>query len=160
MKFKSLPFSLCMPLALMASTAARADGFRCETPEGTLRVRIHNQVRAEEGTRNGAVMVLSDALVGQGRRTIARFEQADGLLSNTGSRYTGTVDLRFNDTGRKGERILGTRLGELRFVDVVVDFSYAEPVSAGEQVAGEIHLTKRNGAVISAPLRCSRYLKH
>ena len=41
-----------------------------------------------------------------------------------------------------------------------IDFSYAAPVAAGEEVEGKLVLVKRDGARINADLVCSRYLKN
>jgi len=143
----------------MASSVAMADGFVCRT-EGGLTVRAYNNVAPSAGTRNAAVMILSDDSIQYGRKTIARFTDVNGTVSNSGASYEANVDLRFNDSGRKGELILGTKLGELDRISVDVAFSYGAPVSAQELLAGTITATKRNGEIIEQALECSRYLKN
>ena len=142
------------------SASAQADGFSCQTEDGSVNVKIYNHVLPENGTRNGAVMVLSDTSVSGGRKTIARFTDVNGRLSSRSSVYVADVDLRFNDSGRKGELILGTKLGMLDTVIADIDFSYAAPVAAGEEVEGTLVLVKRDGSRIKSALSCSRYLKN
>jgi hypothetical protein len=95
-----------------------------------------------------------------GRKTIARFTEVNGVLESRSSRYEANVDLRFNDSARKGELILGTKLGQLDTIIADIDFSYAAPVAAGEEVEGKLILVKRNGDRIRAALTCARYLKN
>jgi len=146
-----------LALALTA-TAAHADGFQCSSTDGSLNVRVFNHVRPELGTRNAAVMVLSDPGVGYGRKTIARFK--DVLLSNEGAVYTANVDLRYGDSARKGELIAGTKLGHIDTILLAVDHSYNYPVDDGALVAGWLEITKRDGGVISLNMDCARYLKN
>ena len=105
-------------------------------------------------------MVISDPSVSYGRKTIAKFSDAAGTLSNTAATYVAKVDLRFTDSARKGELISGTKLGELAKVQVKVGFSYSEPVAFGEVVSGRMTLTKRDGEVIKRDLACARYRKN
>ena len=48
-------------LALSLSTVALADGFKCEQREHAVNIQVFNKTQASEGTRNVAVMILSDA---------------------------------------------------------------------------------------------------
>lgn len=142
------------------SVNAQADGFLCETVRGDLKVKVFNNTDAEEGTRVASTLIISDTTVSAGRKTIARFTDANGTLESEGARYVADVDLRFNDSGRAGELISGTKLGELDRIIVGVDFSYAAPVEAGEELSGHLVLVKRNGDRIRRALVCSRYLKN
>lgn len=161
---KEMPMKLLNAFALTGltafSTSAHADGFVCQTTDGTLNVKIYNSTDPSVGTRVGAVMILSDPSVSEGRKTIARFSDANGVLESRGSRYEADVDLRFNDSSRKGELILGTKLGQLDAITVDIDFSYAAPVEAGNRVNGEIVLAKRDGSRVRSELACSRHLKN
>jgi hypothetical protein len=141
------------------SASAHADGFNCQTADQSLNVKLINHTNAEAGTRVAAIMVLSDPAVSSGRKTIARFQDTNGVLASRSSRYEANVDLRFSDSSRQGELILGTKLGMLDTVIADIDFSYAAPVAAGEEVTGQLTLVKRDGAKIKADLVCSRYLK-
>lgn len=147
-------------LVLLAATQARADGFVCETLDGDLRIKLYNNTQPEEGTRNAAVMVLSDPSVQQGRKTIARFTDVNGTLANTAATYEANVDLRFADSRKKGEYLLGTRLGQLDSIIVDVQFSHGTPVRAGEELEGILIANKRNGDQIVRDLSCIRYLKN
>lgn len=144
---------------LLAASAAKADGFVCQTESG-LNVKVFNHVQPTEGTRTAAIMVISDSSVGDGNKTIAKFNQAQGTLSSEGSEYTADVDLRFKDSRRKGENIAGTKLGELQMIQLKVDFSYATPTEAGDESEAVLILSKRNGEVLSEGAVCTRYLKN
>ena len=146
-------------ISMMVAAPAMADGFVCTTLSGDLNVKLYNQTAPEAGTRNAAVMVLSDPAVSGGRKTIARFK-SENTLSNAGSMYAAKVDLRFNDSNRAGEYIGGTRLGELKTILADIEFSYADPIAAGEETKGLLTLIKRNGAVIELDMSCERYLKN
>jgi len=142
------------------SASAQADGFNCQTADGSVNVKLINHTNPEIGTRVAAVMVLSDTNVAYGRKTIARFTDVNGVLASRSSRYEANVDLRFNDSARKGELILGTKLGMLDTIIADIDFSYAAPVANGEEVTGTLVLVKRDGNKIKSDLVCSRYLKN
>jgi hypothetical protein len=159
MKKTILFLSAIASLATLASSAAMADGFVCKSEDG-LTIKMFNHVQPAAGTRNGAVMILSDDSIQYGRKTIARFTDVKGTLSNSGAFYGANVDLRFNDSSRKGELVLGTKLGELDRVYVDVAFSYGAPVSAQELLVGTVTATKRNGEILEQSLECSRYLKN
>jgi hypothetical protein len=146
-------------MSLVTANAAFADGFVCQTVDGSLNIKVFNHVQAEEGTRNAAVMVLSDPAVSSGRKTIARFTDVNGTLDSESASFVADVDLRFADSRRKGELILGTKLGELDQVYLDLDYSYNSPVEAGEEVEGQITLVKRNGKLVSEDVLCTRYLK-
>lgn len=138
---------------------AHADGFVCTTDSGLV-IRIYDHVHAEEGTRNAAVMTVSDSAIGAGRKTIAKFTSVNETLTSSNTVYTGKVDLRFNDSGRKGENIGGTKLGQLAQVQISVNFSYYTPIANGEQTTGNLRLVKRDGDVIREGAACVRYLKN
>ena len=146
-------------IASLASVSAKADGFVCKTDEG-LTIKMYNHVQPEQGTRNASVMILSDDTISAGRKTIARFTDVKGTVSNSGASYEANVDLRLNDSGRKGELVLGTKLGELDRVYVDVAFRYGHLAASGELMSGTITATKRNGEIIEQALECARYLKN
>ncbi len=120
-------------LVLASSSAAQADTLVCTDAQNTIKVRV-----------NESVMVLSDPAVAGGRKTIARFTAANGVLETqeddaNGTVYFANVDLRFSDSARSGEYLLGTRLGE---VDVI-------EVSAGNGDSSDepyIRIIKRDGS--------------
>ncbi len=146
-------------IVMGTSSFAMADGFKCETRDGDLVVKVYNHVQPEEGTRNGAVMVISDKNVQLGRKTIARFTDVNSTLKSKGALYMAKVDLRFADSRRKGELIGGTKLGQLANISLDVDFKYNRPLEDGEETTGELVLDKRNGDSITLDVDCVRYLK-
>jgi hypothetical protein len=143
---------------LLNSYAAFGDGFICHSMDMELGITVYNQVRRELGTRNAAVMILSDETVESPDKTIAVFR--DSTLSSKSLKYTAKVDMRFRESSRGGELIAGTKLAELRTVVLVVDFVYGKRLSAGDEVDAIAHLNKRDGEQISLDMVCSRYLKN
>jgi hypothetical protein len=150
---------LVLALATL-SAPAFADGFTCQTNDGTVNVKIYNNTDPSVGTRVGAVMVLSDTGVGQGKKTIARFTDTNGTLASRSSVYVAKVDLRFNDSDLKGRNILGTKLGNIDTITADIDFSYEAPAAAGEEVQGSLRIVRRSGNPIVADMTCERYLKN
>jgi hypothetical protein len=151
-------------LAILAiatlSASAQADGFNCQTNDGSINVKIYNNTDASVGTRVGAVMVVSDPSISDGKKTIARFTDVNGTFESRSTTYVGNVDLRFNDSSLKGRNILGTKLGNIDTITADIDFSYAAPVAAGEDVEGSLRIVRRSGSPIKAAMTCSRYLKN
>lgn len=145
---------------LMVGSFAHADGFDCLVPEQSLHVKIYNHTDPNAGTRSAGVMILSDDAIQYGNKTIATFDADAGVLSSKELVYLAKVDLRFANSSRKGENILGTKLGQLATVKAALHFSYSTPVKAGQQVGGWFIATKRNGEKINAQLVCTRYLKN
>jgi hypothetical protein len=60
--------SLFIALLLTLSVNAFADGFKCEQLIHTLKIKVYNNTQPTEGTRNPAVMVLSDSSVAFGKK--------------------------------------------------------------------------------------------
>ena len=143
----------------LASTPALADGFICASEQDNLVVKIFNHTDPEIGTRNGAVMILSDSSLTYGNKTIATFNDAKSTLGNEGSVYTANVDHRVRESSREGELLAGTNIGNLKFVVVDLDFSYNRPLADGAFVRGDMTLIKRDGDKILIDLSCTRYLK-
>ena len=158
---------LTITIATLASLSAHADGFRCHTEAETGRniaIALYNKVNPEDGTRSVAKMIVSDPSLKHGRKTIATFSadaetlETDHKNANTKS-FIGLVDLRFNESNRKGEYILGTRLGEVDTIELAVDFTYGEDLADGDVVDALVRVVKRNGQVQKANALCERYLK-
>ena len=150
--------NLGLLMGLGFSSLALADGFQCQTDDGRLNIKAYNHVDAADGTRNAAVMVLSDTNVQAGRKTIAKF-QAVETLWNSSATYVGRVDLRFS-TQAAGEYVLGTRLGQLKTIVLDVDFNYANPIDNGEPADAKVIGHKRDGSKIEVAATCYRYLKN
>lgn len=142
------------------STGAKAEGFKCQTVEGDLNVKIYHHNDPMVGTRVASTMIVSDPSIQVGRKTVALFTSKKGTLAlqSEGS-YLASVDLRMVESRRTGEYLVGTRLGELSTIAVDLDFSYAHPVADGDIVEGTATFTKRSGEVIVREMICARYLK-
>lgn len=150
--------NLYLVLAL-ASGLAHADGFVCEAQNDSLIVKVYNKTLAVEGTRNAAVMILSDANLKGGNKTIAKFD-SDATLESRDNVFSADVDLRFVESSRKGELIAGTKLGQLKTITLDVNFSYWMPMENGEHTDATLHLLKRDGETIEMEMDCTRYLKN
>ncbi|MEK7356003.1 MAG: hypothetical protein AAB250_06110 [Bdellovibrionota bacterium] len=153
--------ALALALAIFgASVSAKADGFKCQTVGGDLMIQVYNETQPALGTRNAAVLVLSDASVQHGRKAIAVLRAEDGLLWQENGLVVGKVDLRFKESDRKGENIAGTKLGSLKQIRLALDFTYGDNLADGEELGGLVTFVKRNGQEYAAPLACTRYLKN
>ncbi|MGE0633107.1 MAG: hypothetical protein AB7O96_11900 [Pseudobdellovibrionaceae bacterium] len=144
---------------VLASTMAQAAGFECETEAG-YKVKVYEHTQPEMGTRNAAIMVLSDSSVSSGRKTIARFTDSEGNLNSRSLIYASKVDLRFNNSERAGENFMGTKLGQIATIVLDVDFTYSAPLAHGEETTAKLIVLKRNGAQIREEVVCTRYLKN
>ncbi len=145
-------------LTVLVSSQSFADGFVCETYNSDLRIKVYNKTQPTEGTRNAAIMIVSDPNVSLGRKTIATFS-SEGTLENTGASYLADVDLRRLESDRKGENILSTKLGQIKSISLEVSFNYNHPVAEGTVLPGRVTVEKRNSEVIVEKLDCVRYLK-
>jgi len=105
----------------------------CVSVDGDTEIDILFQI--EEDRYRGVWMVASDPTVTPENSEIARFEAADGLLSNSDTLVVAHVDLRNPKTGRKGERIGGTVLGALKLIMLDLDVDLFE-LNASAVAAG------------------------
>jgi hypothetical protein len=117
------------------------------------------------GTRTPAVMILADPALQYPRQTIASFSDQNHTLSYLGhGQYFAKVDLRFLDSGRKGENVGGTKLGELKSIQLNVNFSYSHAATdladAVEHIPAKIFYNKRTGEISEENAHCTRYLKN
>lgn len=151
------------PLALVAlvlsPVSAFADGFRCETPNDSLVIKIYNNTSAEIGTRVPAKVIVSDSRRNFGNKTIATFDGADGLIESDGAKYLVNVDGRFSGSDRGGEDIAGTKLRYLKTMNVRIAYNFSRPLEDGTRVSGNVVFTKTNGEKTFRQLVCARYLK-
>jgi hypothetical protein len=147
------------------SLPALADGFLCEGKVTGIQTKLYNHTDPAVGTRTPAVLVLSNPQVQSDRKTIAVFSDQNRTLQYLGrGQYVAKVDLRYLDSGRQGENIAGTKLGELKSISLKVKFAYSH---AGTQIAnsvdeipGQIYYLKRNGELIDELAVCKRYRKN
>jgi hypothetical protein len=143
----------------LAPVAASADGFRCETANDTLVVKIYNNVKPRIGTRVPARVIISDSRRQFGNKTIAVFDGEKGLISAAGATYVLNVDSRFRGVERGGEDIAGTKLIQLKTIKIDVAYFYDRPLADGARVSGAMTLVKNDGSRIDRGLDCNRYLK-
>lgn len=141
-------------------SGAHADGFQCESVDGRINAKVFNETNPRAGTRNAAIMVLSDATETFGERTIATFEPEAGVLKNYGAIYVVDVANSETETGTLRAPILDMTIGDLASIEVNVAFSYGAPVAFGTRVDGKLILTARDGKLTELKLVCTRYLKH
>ncbi len=139
-------------------SVAIADGYRCHDDD--INVAVYNHVKQELETSNGAVMILSDPRISEGRKTIATFSDAKNTLSNKANYYVGKVDLRVTESGRAGELILGTKLGKLKKITLSILVDDQSAMVEGEETDGTLTLHKRNGDVEFREMICTRYLSN
>lgn len=156
---KSVITILAALATLTTASLAHADGFECRTESG-MNLKVYNNTQAQLGTRTAAIMIVSNENVNYGNKTIATFEQVDGLLSSYRQTYVAKVDLRYSGSNRAGEYIGGTRLGELAYVYLSVDYNYSQPAANGAYLKGWMTLQKRTGEGLAEQAVCRRYLKN
>jgi len=149
-------------IALLQTPLAQADGFFCRGSNTGLEYKVFNHTLASAGTRTPAAMILSSPYVISDRKTIAVFTAENRTLSYEGhGRYVGKVDLRFSETGRKGENVAGTKLGELSSIVLDIEFSYSHQDSSLANSVNEIpaksFYVKRNGEILEESATCKRY---
>lgn len=160
--FKTKILSLC---AFFGATVAHADGFVCDATHESLRIQVYNRTHPREGTRNVAIMVISDPSKARGERTLFRFEADNETVVSQGARYIATVmtpDMILPNSENPffdAPRIQGIQFGQLQEIALEIDFSYRYPVPNGEPVAGVLELYQVNGDQLWVDLDCRRYLK-
>jgi hypothetical protein len=159
---------LFMISVLIASQTAMADGFRCEGVNTGIQIKIYNYTEYSMGTRTPAVMVVADPTVRSPNKTVAIFKHENNNLYYLGNGlFEGQVDLRYSETGRKGENIAGTKLGFLKSIQVQLfsdfgrKFSYekADEYKNNEILDARYSYVKRNGEILEEKAVCTRYLK-
>jgi len=156
--------NMVLSALLLGSAQTYADGFSCVTDDGALAIHVYNKVNPEDGTRTASTMILSNPTVNAGKKTVATFSALNETLftahdSTDGLVYIGNVDLRYNDSGRKGEYLMGTRLGEVDYVRLDVAHNYLQPVQNNTVLQGAVTIVKRDGDLLSSWATCTRYLK-
>ena len=145
---------------MVMGSMAFADGFVCDDASGNLRIQVYHQTQPTLGTRNAAVMIVSNPSAASGSKTLAKFTSDSALLTNSSSTYTAKVDLRFSNSNNKNADVAGTKLGELSNIILHVDYSFNNPVHSGTELPGEAILSLRSGADdIRLEMNCERYLK-
>lgn len=134
----------------------RQEKVSCEGVDGEVRFEILIEIPNESDSPQALTMRVSDPNVSNDRSEIANFEFGEGLLNNTGGVLVGYVDLSNPKTGRKGERIGGTTLGQLRSVMVTLDIDFNTASVAGKVYAAQAVYLKKIGEELVQDLDCVR----
>ncbi|CAN5397222.1 hypothetical protein BH10BDE1_BH10BDE1_19660 [soil metagenome] len=134
----------------------RQEKVSCEGVDGEVRFELVIEIPNESDSPKALSMRVSDPNVSNDRSEIANFEFAEGLLNNTGGVLVGYVDLSNPKTGRKGERIGGTTLGQLRSVMVTLDMDFNTALVAGKVYSAQAVYLKRIGEELVQDLDCVR----
>jgi hypothetical protein len=150
---------LLSALVLVFSQIALADGFKCKVLDGgSFSINVYNHRLPSYGTRSAAVMIISDNLVSRARKTVAVFRDVNSTLAQSGAHYTAVVDLRYLDSSRKGERVFGTKLGYIKYIDLDINFVYGQKLKKGASLSAAVTVHKRNGENYILDATCERYL--
>jgi hypothetical protein len=153
-------YALCFLLTtLLWSPALLADGFICEAPGENLKVQVYNRTHARQGTRNAAVMILSDSSKKYGERTLARFYADNDELSNRGATYVASVQSAKLATNQRRLNVAGLKLAQIQEIILRVDFAYNRPIKAGQRTTGTLEFYRINGDQLWLDVNCVRYLK-
>lgn len=124
----------------LVSSVAMADGFRCQG--GDFRVKLYNETQPERGTRNPAVLIVSERSIG----TVAKLDGADIEKTNK----VGSVVYEGKANSKRDGRFVYVKFQVLKRAEV-------EGVYAGQHLA---RLTlNQNGYSRLQTLACDRYLK-
>jgi hypothetical protein len=141
---------------LAASGVARADGFLCGTDDRELNITVYHDTQSDEGTRNMAVMILSDPDAPKSQQTLARFDESNAQLSTQGTNYDAQIE---NTESREAEVYVSSLpLSNIRSVDLNVAFSYSDPAPSNQTMPGVLTIEATTGT-ITKDVSCVRYLK-
>ncbi len=143
---------------MFMGTTASADGFVCYTKDNGLKIKMLNHVQPADGTRTGAVMIVSDQSIQEGKKTTVTFKSEDETLLTSGTRWIGT--LPEDGVVKGGRNIAGTKLAYLNSFIVDVSHFYDLPVASGAKLYGGLTVVKIDGEKLREELNCYRYLKN
>ena len=147
---------------ILVAQISVADGFVCVNETQDLKVQVYNHVSPQNGTRRGAVVVISNPLAPVGQKTLAVFSDDDGTLVSHGPTYTGKVDVR--SVGDEDKVIGDVELFRVDYMMLDIDFVYGKPMVAGQLTTGVLNLIKTNllnesSTELEYEMSCRRYLK-
>jgi hypothetical protein len=128
----------------------------CEGVDGEVRFEMLLEIPNETESPQALAMRVSDPNVSEKRTEIAMFESSEGLLNNNGGVLIGYVDLSNPKTGRKGERVGGTTLGQLRSVMVNLDIDFNSNLVIGKRYSAQAVYLKKIGEELVQDLDCVR----
>lgn len=155
-------------MAIATISTAKADGFKCQGLNTGVMVKVYNHTQPSEGTRSVAIMIVSDSNIGSPNKTIAKFTDENKTLAYKGAGlFQAKVDLRYQESSKKGENIAGTKLGELKKIELQLfshtgyKFTYdiASTFAHADAMNARLSYIKRNGEILEEKALCTRYLK-
>ena len=127
------------------SGTAFADGFRCESPEG-VRAKVYNHTRPERGTKNLAVVVISDSY---GTRYVARNSEMTREFERS----------RVHHFGRLEDRQDGVKDFVILDIRHTRDSRSLGDLADGENLDGRLTIFDEQTGTETYQLSCERYLK-
>lgn len=130
----------------------------CDGVDGDIRFEILLRL-TETGRARALAMRLSDPSVALGRSEIALFQASERTLIFRESVITGRIDPMNPKTNRAGERVGGTRLGELSTLSLDLRWPLAEVAQrqSGRRFGGQALYVKKNGDELVQDLDCARH---
>lgn len=135
--------------------ALRTEVVMCEGVDGEVRFDLLFEIENAPIGPVAVAMRVSDPNVAPHRAEIALFEYTDGLLNNNGNVIVGYVDPSNPKTGRKGERIGGTNLGQLRSIMVRLDVDFDVASAPGKKHSAQAVYLKKIGEELVQDLDCT-----
>ena len=155
-----MKIAVLLLMITLTSASALADGFLCEARHTGIIIRVLNHTDSRSGTRRPRIMTLSDPLQ-PALRYSAVFSDDHQTLSYQGrGNYLGRVDLRHSSPDLRANYIAGTRLQDLDWILLDLEFSY-DPDSlalanAVPEIPGRIYYERRTHETLDEPVTCKR----
>lgn len=155
---------LSLATLILSTPFALADGFLCEGKNSGLQIKLYNHTDPAYGTRTPAILVLANPMIQSDRKTVAVFSDENQTLNYLGrGQYQAKVDLRYLDSGRQGENVAGTKLGQLKTIILKIKFSYSHTgtliANSVDEIPAALFYQKRNGELLDEQATCKRYRK-
>ncbi len=156
MKASKILFMGLFAAVLVGSQAAKADGFVCADESNTYGLKIYDNVTASFGTRNPAVMVISNGSQESGAKTLATFTPAQGGLQLSGGVYV--VNLNFPPAYT--QTFGGVKMSDIKELNVLINHNFNQVLAPGQKVPGSVSIVEKSGKFAVLKLVCKRYLKN
>jgi len=141
--------------ALAGTSVAHADSFVCETGDQTISVKLQNHVHADYGTREAAILIVSDNTADVGGRTLITSTD----ISQNGPFWTA------NTPNGDSETTLGSlNLAQIQKVTLdIPSFNFNESNKDGETLEGVLYLyddVSSNSSADRIALNCTYSTKN
>lgn len=150
-----------LPIAGAAQAAPplvtpRQENVVCTGVDGEIRFDVLVEIPNMVESPIAMSMRASDPNVSEVRSEIAVFDSDDGLLNNDNGVIVGYVDSKNPKTARKGERIGGTTLGQLRSVMLSLEIDFDVAASPLKKYSAQALYLKKSGEQLVQDLDCTR----